>query len=88
MTKMYFSWESDTGIYAGFGQAHPSPREPGKYLLPAYATFEIPLICKQGEIAVWTGAAWRTVKLDEAPSPKINFWTRIKNAYKFFKNEQ
>lgn len=88
MPKMYFSWDNDTGIFSGVGEAHMSPREPGVYLLPAYATFEVPEICEVDEIAAWSGSKWVKIKVEAIQKPRIGFWLRVKHAWRLLKNEQ
>ena len=46
------------GVYVGESPARPSPKEPGRYLIPALATDQPPPAGAEGLVPVWDGAAW------------------------------
>lgn len=47
-----------TGVMTGIGSADPSPKEPGVWIVPAYATRETPPEVPSGQIAVRDGDSW------------------------------
>lgn len=53
-----YHFDMATGQYIGQSKAIESPREPGKFLVPAHATLIAPPECAQGECAYWTNNAW------------------------------
>ena len=53
----YYSYKPSTGEYIGSAEARQNPREKGKYLLPAFATFDEPQPAV-GIAAVWNGSKW------------------------------
>lgn len=50
-----YHYHPTTGEYLGTGMADPSPLEPGKYLIPAYATTTVPPTAMSGKVRVWRG---------------------------------
>ena len=54
----FYSYDRVTGVYAGGGAAEEYPREPGKFLLPAFATFSAPPPTMRGEMAVFRDDKW------------------------------
>ena len=61
-TKNVYSYDSQTGEYLGETTAHESPRELGKYLIPANATETAPPKTGEHETAMWDGKAWQVVE--------------------------
>lgn len=53
-----YQYDEKTGIYAGKMQAQESPREPGKYLIPANGTDLLPPALKENECAVFKSGTW------------------------------
>lgn len=51
----------ETGEFLGQGLADPSPREPGKWLIPANATTDAPPAEQAGHARVWASGAWTQV---------------------------
>jgi hypothetical protein len=56
--KHTYCFDPDTGEFTGKTDAHLSPLEPGKYLLPENATFEKPPPSGYREVPVRVGYAW------------------------------
>lgn len=58
-----------TSAYSGSTEADANPEEPGKFLLPAFATFDVP---PQPEPGTWP--FWRTFakgwNLENVPTPE------------------
>jgi hypothetical protein len=66
--KTAYCFSLSTGEFLGIITAHPSPLEPGKYLLPVNATFDEPPSCGAHEVAVYEGRwekrpDWRKIEL-------------------------
>ena len=59
-----YHYHPDSGEYIGTGNADPSPREPGVWLVPANATQVIPPAPTPGKVRWWTGAEWA---MEDAP---------------------
>jgi hypothetical protein len=53
-----YHYHPDSGVYTGNGTADESPLEPGKWLIPAYATKVKPPATKNGQEAAWAGGEW------------------------------
>lgn len=53
LTKTVYSYDSTTKEYRGEAVAHESPRRPGTYLIPAYATEVAPPVTGANEAAVF-----------------------------------
>lgn len=51
-------YHQETGAYVGSGTADSDPMEPGRWLIPANATTEAPLIPAAHQFAAWNGSAW------------------------------
>jgi len=58
MTRIVYSYNQETGVYEGECLANPSPKEPGKFLMPAHSTAEKPPQCSENEIAVFQNGKW------------------------------
>jgi hypothetical protein len=58
MSKTFYYFDEITGEYTGSGQAHPSPLEPGKFLIPTNGTEVSPPSCADRQVAVWTQTKW------------------------------
>ncbi|WP_235930200.1 hypothetical protein [Craterilacuibacter sinensis] len=56
-----YLYHADNGTLLGESVAHESPREPGVFLLPAFATFDAPPSIGEREAAVFADGAWATV---------------------------
>lgn len=65
--KDVYSYHPETGVYLGIAKAWESPLEPGKYLIPACATEEMPPETDDTQQAIWTGSAWEA---RETPKPE------------------
>jgi hypothetical protein len=84
-----YHYHPETGALLGEGIADPSPLEPGKWLVPAYATTVTPLIAEDGKQAVWANGAWQIQSIPEpepeaAPAPPpppgpsyVAFWNAL-----------
>ncbi len=69
---LIYHYDRDTFAYLGSSEARPSPLEPGKFLIPAYATELMPPSPAQGQIATFneqTGA-WSLVPSAEPEEPE------------------
>lgn len=53
-----YHFDPKTGELAGVAQARESPLEPGVFLLPQLATFDVPPEPQEGHTRVWDGAQW------------------------------
>jgi hypothetical protein len=63
------------GLYQGESDANPSPLEPGKWLVPAYATLDKPPTPGAGQIAKFQNGAWSLVEDPNAILSKhVIFW--------------
>lgn len=58
-TKVY-GYDGD-GYFTGEVEAQASPREPGKFLLPANATTTEPCECETGQIQQYVNGSWKCV---------------------------
>lgn len=67
-----YHYDPGTGLLVGSGVADPSPREPGVWLVPAYATAVAPPAIPEGKVAVWGGSSWSliTAPPPNAPPPE------------------
>lgn len=55
-----FHYDSIFQTYLSEDVADPSPLEPGKYLVPAYATAVEPPVCEEGYVGIFNGGTWET----------------------------
>lgn len=62
-----YHYHHETGEYLGTGTADESPKEPGVYLIPAFATEEVPPEIPDGKRAVFVGDHWT---LEDIPTPE------------------
>lgn len=60
-----YNYDPNSGYYLGSEEADESPLEPGKYCLPANATFTKPPEFKIDEIPKWVDNEWILVKFNE-----------------------
>jgi hypothetical protein len=68
-----FHYHPKTGAFLSEGTADPSPLEPGKWLVPAYATATMPPAAQSGKQAVWVDSAWQLQPIptpEPAPTPE------------------
>jgi hypothetical protein len=65
--KEAFSFD-ERGLFMGTCRAWASPLEPGKFILPAMATFDAPKP-RKGQIPIWSGTEWEYV-----PAKRKRFW--------------
>lgn len=79
---IFYSFTPINGLYLGYGSAQPSPEEPGVFLLPAFATFVEPPLCRENEIAIWRPTDHEWVKRWVAPIPKAPLKSRVAAAWK------
>lgn len=70
--KQYFSYDPESGILCGTGEAMESPREPGVFLLPAHSTFTEPPAPLDDHFTVWDAAlgAWVYIAIPPLPEPE------------------
>lgn len=59
--KTCYIYDAETGELLGAEDVMESPLEPGKYLAPDFATFEVPPEPVKGGTPVWDGAVWTIV---------------------------
>lgn len=57
-----YNYSNTTGEYLGESDAHPSPLEPGVFLIPAWATKEKPPASKKGKTPVFKDGKWSLVE--------------------------
>lgn len=67
MKVKVYNYHPDTKEYVGSNDAVESPLEPGKYLLPAHATFDAPPEIPVGKRCIWVASEWA---LEDAPVPE------------------
>ena len=53
-----YHYSPTTGEYLRMGYAKPDPLEPGRYLIPKYATTTAPPATGENEVAVFEGGEW------------------------------
>ena len=73
-----YNFDPNTGYYLGSEDADESPLEPGKYCLPANATFIEPPLFQNNEIPKWEDNRWNIIKFIDTIS-----WNDIRQ----FRNE-
>lgn len=61
LPKIY-NYHPKTGEFLGEGTADPSPMEPGKYLVPGFATTEEPPAPQAGFVPAWIDGKWIEVE--------------------------
>lgn len=69
-----FHYDSETGVYLGTSAADESPLEPGAFLIPAFATTDVPPAATEGHIIRFVDGAWQSspiVEPEEPPAPAI-----------------
>lgn len=65
-----YSYNPENGFYVGSEIADPSPMEPGVFLLPANATFEVPPETSDANrIPVFRNGAWEVIPRPPVPQP-------------------
>lgn len=64
-----YNYHPQTGIYLGESIADTSPLEPGKYLIPAFATSIEPPVILDGEQAVFISGIWELQDIPKPPEP-------------------
>lgn len=57
-TPNVYHYEAATGRYLGSTTSEASPRQPGVYLVPAFATLEAPPAGVAAESLRWDGTSW------------------------------
>ena len=75
--KKAYNYDSSTGEYAGEEIAHPDPRDPGRFLLPAQATFTAPPQTTAGRVAVFDAVkeVWTT---PESGPATAELWAQVR----------
>lgn len=63
MEKTVYHYDESTGEYLGDGIARPDPMEPGRWLIPAWATTVEPPEPQEGRVRCFDGTAWVYVDL-------------------------
>lgn len=61
--KNVYAYHPESGEYLGTVPAQESPREPGVWLIPAWATEKKPPKEKAGYLRVWTGKRWKQTEV-------------------------
>jgi hypothetical protein len=62
-----YHYDENTGELLGLGEAQPDPLEPGRWLVPRWATDIKPPAKRKGKLRCFTGTAWEY--RDEAAMP-------------------
>jgi hypothetical protein len=57
-----YHYHQEYNYFCGDSDAHPSPEEPGCYLISAYATEIEPPSCEEGYIQIFNGTSWEIVE--------------------------
>jgi hypothetical protein len=58
---LVYNYHPETGEFLSRAAAHPNPLEPGNWLLPAFATFDVPPAAIPGYTWVWQDGEWMHV---------------------------
>jgi hypothetical protein len=53
-----YHYDEKTGELLGDGDARPDPMEPGRWLIPAFATTVAPPEAQEGKMRCFDGSAW------------------------------
>lgn len=56
--KDIYHYSQADGEYLGDGKARPDPMEPGRWLIPAWATDKAPPAPQSGKSRHWDGLQW------------------------------
>lgn len=75
MTHVYH-YDAQTGVYQGTDAALPNPRDEGKFLLPAHATFTAPPQVSAGRVAVFDAVKEVWTTRDAGPEQ----WAQVRTA--------
>ena len=71
----------ETGRFIGAVECQPSPREPGRYLVPRGAVTVEPPSMSADEYAVWDGAEWSVHTVEPVviePQPVVEPWDEVR----------
>ena len=63
--KDVYAYHPESGEYLGTVPAQESPREPGVWLIPAWATEKKPPKLKEGHRLFWSGKTWKQQEINE-----------------------
>ena len=69
----YYSYNWATREYIGEDEADPDPKEPGNFIIPAYATFKAPPELEPGQRAFFREDNWVT-EIPPPPAADPNFF--------------
>lgn len=58
MNQTIYHYQQDSGEFLGAGEARPDPMEPGRWLIPAWATTVQPPQPMEGKFRAFNGVAW------------------------------
>lgn len=81
-----YNYHPISGALLSESTADESPLEPGVFLIPAYATMEVPPVCSETQQLIFSGGAWFVEETPQiVPEPetlpaevKAMVWGRIK----------
>lgn len=59
-----YNYDATTGELLGESEARPDPMEPGRWLVPAYATTVTPPEAQAGQMRCFDGTAWVFVAIE------------------------
>lgn len=64
-----YNYNPQTLLFTEISEADPNPLEPGQYIIPAYATTEIPLPAKEGFYVKCINGTWEYEAIPTPPPP-------------------
>jgi hypothetical protein len=64
-----YEYDPTTLVFTGTSTAHPSPLEPGTFLVPAFSTVAAPLEQVEGKSIKFIGGAWQYEDIPTVPVP-------------------
>ena len=76
----FYSFDKETGEYAGSARADRHPFRQDEYLLPDCATFTEPPVEQEGFMRVFKDGEWSQVEVPLTPEPPVPVNENIANA--------
>lgn len=76
-TATVYHYDYYTGELLGTSEAQESPREPGEFLVPAFATLTPPPNAPTGKRPLWTTDKWILADTVLPAAPKVSIFKRL-----------